>query len=195
MLGNPARGRVGRVTDCWARGHGFKSPGSILTSRTETSSLSRVVRDGWDPCSVPVSGWKNSLLRRSLYLAAEQPQLFRKLSKNKNKTNKTTDVLKCFTISFAPLFLVLSLRSQSKSPLALAVMNRFRYLNTSISFLRRLFCTRLMRSRSWICWWQLRFLISGIIFVALLCIFSILSMLRFTCEGPELHCMFEMWAG
>ena len=37
-------------------GLGFKSPGSILTSRTETSSLSRVVRDGWDPCSVPVSG-------------------------------------------------------------------------------------------------------------------------------------------
>ena len=36
----PARGIVGRVTDC------CKSQGSILTSRTETSSLSRVVRDG-----------------------------------------------------------------------------------------------------------------------------------------------------
>ena len=51
-----ARGRVGRVTDCGVRGLWFKSPGSILTSRTETSSLSRVVRDGWDPSSVPVSG-------------------------------------------------------------------------------------------------------------------------------------------
>ena len=49
------RGRVGRVTDCGVRGLGFKSPGSILTSRAETSSLSRVVRRGWDPCSVPVS--------------------------------------------------------------------------------------------------------------------------------------------
>ena len=53
---HPARGRVGRVTDCGVRGLGFKSPGSILTSRTEISSLSRVVRGGWDPCSVPVSG-------------------------------------------------------------------------------------------------------------------------------------------
>ena len=31
-------------------------PGSILTSRKETSSLSRVVRDGGDPFSVPLSG-------------------------------------------------------------------------------------------------------------------------------------------
>ena len=54
-LVNPARGRVGTVTECGVRGLGFKSPGSILTSRTETSSLSRVVRDCWDPCSVPVS--------------------------------------------------------------------------------------------------------------------------------------------
>ena len=54
----PARDRVGRVIDCGVRGLGFKSPGSILTSRTETSSLSRVVRDGWDPYSVPVSGQK-----------------------------------------------------------------------------------------------------------------------------------------
>ena len=54
--GYPARGRVGRVTDCGVGGLGFKSPGSILTSRTETSSLSRVVRDEWDPCSVPLSG-------------------------------------------------------------------------------------------------------------------------------------------
>ena len=49
-----ARGRVGRVTDCGVRGFGFKSPGSNLISRTETSSLSRVVRDGWDPCSIPL---------------------------------------------------------------------------------------------------------------------------------------------
>ena len=54
------RGRVGRVTDCGVRGPGFKFPGSILTSRTETSSLSRVIRDGGDPCSVPLSGWKKS---------------------------------------------------------------------------------------------------------------------------------------
>ena len=50
------RGRVGRVTDCGVRGLWFKSLGSILTSRTETSSLSRVVSYDWDPCSVPVSG-------------------------------------------------------------------------------------------------------------------------------------------
>ena len=60
--------RHGWVTDCEVRGLSFKSPGSILTSRTETSSLSRVVRDGWDPCSVPISGQKNSLLRWSLRL-------------------------------------------------------------------------------------------------------------------------------
>ena len=55
-----ACGRVGRVTNCGVRGLGFKSPGSILTSRSETTSLSRVVRDGWDPCSVPLSGRKKS---------------------------------------------------------------------------------------------------------------------------------------
>ena len=65
---HPASGRVGRVTDYGVRGLGFKSPGSILTSRTETSSLSRVVRDGWDASSVPVSGQKNSPLRWSLRL-------------------------------------------------------------------------------------------------------------------------------
>ena len=52
----PGRGRVGRVTDCEVRGLWLKSPGSILISRTETSSLSRVVRDGGDPCSVPLTG-------------------------------------------------------------------------------------------------------------------------------------------
>ena len=59
---------VGRVTDCGVRGHGFKSPGSILISRTETSSLSRVVRDGWHPCSVPLSGVKKRLMPLSLRL-------------------------------------------------------------------------------------------------------------------------------
>ena len=52
---HPARGRVGRVTDCGVRGLEFKSPGSILTSRKEPGSLSREVRDGWEPSSVPVS--------------------------------------------------------------------------------------------------------------------------------------------
>ena len=51
----PAHGRVGRVTDCWVRGLWFNSSGLILTSRTKTSSLSPVVRYGWDPYSVPVS--------------------------------------------------------------------------------------------------------------------------------------------
>ena len=40
--------------DCGVRGLGFKSPGSILTSRTLTSSLSLVVRDGGDPFSSTV---------------------------------------------------------------------------------------------------------------------------------------------
>ena len=57
----PARGVVGRVTDCGVRGLGFKSLGLILTSRIKTSSLSRVVRDGWDPCSVLLSGGERSL--------------------------------------------------------------------------------------------------------------------------------------
>ena len=56
----PALGIVGRVTDCRVRGLGYKSPGSILTSRTETRSLSPVVIDGFDPCSVPLSGEKES---------------------------------------------------------------------------------------------------------------------------------------
>ena len=56
LLHHPASGRVGGVTDCGVRGLGFKSPGLILTSRTETRSLSRVVKNGWDPCSVPLRG-------------------------------------------------------------------------------------------------------------------------------------------
>ena len=66
--------------------------------------------------------------------------------------------------------------------LALAVVNSFRYLNTSISCPHSLLCTRLMRSRSGICWWSLRFLISGMIFVAFHCIISILSMSRLKCR-------------
>ena len=55
----PAGGRVGRVWTAESdRCLGFKSTGSILTSRTETSSLSRVVRDGGDPGTVPLSGLK-----------------------------------------------------------------------------------------------------------------------------------------
>ena len=53
-----ARCIVCRVTACGVRGLGFKSSGSVLTSRTETSSLSRVVMDGGDPFSAPVSGLK-----------------------------------------------------------------------------------------------------------------------------------------
>ena len=60
LLYHPDRGIVGRVTGCGVRGLGFKSPGSILTSRTETNSVSRVVRDGWDKCSVPLSDEKKS---------------------------------------------------------------------------------------------------------------------------------------
>ena len=84
----PARGRVGRVTDGGVKGLGFKSPGSILTSRTETGSLSRVVRDGWDPWSVPWSGWKKVSSGGVVDLAVEQPQLIRKLHKNKNKNEQ-----------------------------------------------------------------------------------------------------------
>ena len=62
----PARGRVGRVTDSGVRGLVFKSPGPILTSSTETCSL-----------SIPLSGWKKISCGGVLDLAVEQPQLFR----------------------------------------------------------------------------------------------------------------------
>ena len=81
----PARGIIGRVTDCGVRGLWFKSQGSILTSRTETSSLLRVVRDGWDPCSIPLSGGKKVSYGAVFDLAVEQPQLFKKLPENKHK--------------------------------------------------------------------------------------------------------------
>ena len=50
----PGRGGVGRVTDCGVRGSNIEQ--KLLTSRTETSCLSRVVRYGEDTCSVPLSG-------------------------------------------------------------------------------------------------------------------------------------------
>ena len=81
---SPARGVVGRVTDRGVRGLGFKSPGSILTSRTEASSLSRVVRDGWDPCSVPLSGEKKFHAVESF----SWPLNSHNCSENYPKTNK-----------------------------------------------------------------------------------------------------------
>ena len=76
-----ARGRVGRVTDCWVRGLWFKSPGSILTSRTETSSLSRVVWDGLRPMLCTGKWVKKIVSYGGVFdLAVQQPQLFRKLS-------------------------------------------------------------------------------------------------------------------
>ena len=60
-IDSTVHGRVGRVTDCTVRGLRFKSLGPILTSRTETSSLSRVVRDGWDLCSIPLNWWKKKV--------------------------------------------------------------------------------------------------------------------------------------
>ena len=83
----PARGIVGRVTDCGVRGIGFKSPGSILTSRTETNSLSRVLCTG---------KWvKNIIACGGVFdLADEQPQLFRKLLKKKQK--KTNSFINCY---------------------------------------------------------------------------------------------------
>ena len=75
----PARGRV---TDCGVRGLGFKYPCSILTSRTETNSLSRVVRDGWDPRSNALIKWVKKVPCGGVFdMAVEQPQLFRKLNK------------------------------------------------------------------------------------------------------------------
>ena len=72
--------------ECGVRGLGFKTPGLILTSRTETSSLSRVVRDGWDPCSQLLSGWKKSLLQWSHRLCRWTATTVQKTTQNqKNK--------------------------------------------------------------------------------------------------------------
>ena len=82
--------RVGRVTDYGVRGLGFKSPGSILTSRTETSSLSRVVRDGWDPCSAHLSRYKKTPadLRWSIRLERWTATTVQKTTQKQNK-NRT----------------------------------------------------------------------------------------------------------
>ena len=76
------------MTDCGVRGLVFKSPGSILTSGTENSSISRLVRDAGDPFSVPLSGRKIVSYGEVFDLAVEQPQLFRKLDKTKNKKKR-----------------------------------------------------------------------------------------------------------
>ena len=82
----PARGIVGRATDCRVRGLGFESPESILLSRTETSSPSRVVRADGFPCSVPLGGWKKVSYSGVFDSAVEQPQMFKKLLKHQKKT-------------------------------------------------------------------------------------------------------------
>ena len=87
----PARGGVGRVTDCGVRGLGFKSTGAILLFIKETSSLSRVVRDGWDPCSEPLSGLKKSLLRWSLRLGRGTDTTVQKTTHTQKK-NTITDL-------------------------------------------------------------------------------------------------------
>ena len=74
----PARGRVGRVTDCGVRGLGFKSPGSILTSRTET-----VLYHEWSGMVETHAlcgsvGEKKVSYGGVFDLADEQPQRFRK---------------------------------------------------------------------------------------------------------------------
>ena len=57
----PRQGRVYKVTEGGVKGLGFKSYRCfILTFRTATSSLSREVRDGGDPCSVSLSEWKKN---------------------------------------------------------------------------------------------------------------------------------------
>ena len=70
---------------------------------------------------------------------------------------------KCFTTRVTPLFLVLSLRSLSKSPLALPMVNQFRYINTSIICHRNVPCTGLTNFKSLSRWLYLWFLISWII--------------------------------
>ena len=87
----PARGRDGRVTDRGGKGLGFKSPGSILTSRTKTNPLSRVVRGGGDPCSVPIIGEKE---KSPTVESSTWPLNSHNPSKNyaKTKLNKTYNV-------------------------------------------------------------------------------------------------------
>ena len=47
-----------------------------------------------------------------------------------------TDVFYILTFNFFQLFLILSVKSQSKSPLALALLNLFTYLNPTMSCYR-----------------------------------------------------------
>ena len=94
-------------------------------------------------------------------------------------------MLKCCTLSFAPLFIVLSLRSKSKSPLVLAVMTPFWYLTTSINCSSNLLCQG---------WWVLG---SWVVGCNLLCCF-----LRTNCYfidvlfkvlEPKLICILNIW--
>ena len=59
--------------------------GSILTSRTETNSLSRVVRDGGYPCSVPLSGRKKSSTVETSTWPLNSHNFSIKLHQNKQK--------------------------------------------------------------------------------------------------------------
>ena len=94
---NPARGRVGWVTDCGVRGVGFKSQGSILTSTTD--SLSCTSSQGWLEPMLCTGKWVKKMASCGgvFDLAVEQPQLFRKLPKNKTK-KKLQDMM-LFTMS------------------------------------------------------------------------------------------------
>ena len=67
--------RAGSVTDRVQRSR-VRTPGSTLTSRIETNSQSRVVRDSGDPCSETLIGWKKVSVGGVFFLTAEQPQLF-----------------------------------------------------------------------------------------------------------------------
>ena len=91
-------------TSCIPTRNLISTPGSILTSRTETSSLSRVVRDSWDPCSVPLSEGKVSC-GGVFDLAVEQPQLFRKLPQNPPKLCNIIFIVRETSIYFHLLML------------------------------------------------------------------------------------------
>ena len=93
---------------------------------------------------------------------------------------------------FPHCFLFCHYKVIREKPHALIVVNPFRYLNTSISCPRSILCTS---------WWDKgpgfsggsSGFISGIIFVALLSTFSILSISHMKCgDQLELHCRFEM---
>ena len=69
------------LMESWVSGLNY---GSILTSRTETSSLSRVVGDCGDPCSVPLNGLKS-------LLSSTWPMNSHNCSESHTKTKKTND--------------------------------------------------------------------------------------------------------